>query len=273
MITKKSSFLRVVVLLSLVVLVATPLLAKKKPYELFPQFMTQKDSIGKIYLVGDIVHFKDIKGKIDKVNIPNNLELWGIFQTVLLEKLKAKNFIVEKTFLTSMGLYLEAKDNVYLVKTTTEEDMDNEKLPQTTAPFFIAPEVEANAILKENLQKLYKTLDGYAKKDPSEVNLLLPEATAVAANSGCETLIVVNILARSISTGKLIGGAAVGGLIGMAIMGPNKGITYNIYIIDAKSGELIWSEKLEDNFAIVKKAVMKKVAKTITKKIPAKQKG
>ena len=253
------------------ILTTIPMSAQKKPDKVFPDFGKQKEEMGKIHVLADFLHMQDIKGKIDVFKLAKSNKLWGLFVGYFKTALEKRNYIPEKITLTSAGLYLDQEKEVYLELTEDDEKLKNTELKKGTAPFFVDESVENNPEFKEKLAAFYKKLFEYEKK-AGDANITIPEVQAVVEGTDCETLFVVHIVCRSISTGKLIGGAAVGGLVGQAMMG-SKGIFYNLYIIDVKSGELIWAHKSrKKDFAKINKAVMKKAAKYLTKRLPYKVK-
>jgi hypothetical protein len=253
-------------------LMTIPMSAQKKPEKLFPDFGKQKEEMGKIHVLGDFLHLQDIKGKTDVFKLAKNNKLWELFIANFKSSLEKRNYKPEKISLTSAGLYLDQEKVVYLELTAEDEKLKNTELKKGTAPFFVDESVENNPEFKENLTAFYKKLFEYEKKS-GDANITIPEVQAVVQGTDCETLFVVHIVGRSIGTGRMIAGAAVGGLAGYAIIGSAKGVFYNLYIIDVKSGELIWAHKnRKKKFTKVNKAAMKKVSQYLTKHLPYKVK-
>lgn len=253
------------------ILTTIPASAQKKPDKLFPDFGKHKEEMGTIHVLADFLHLRDIKGKIDVFKFAKNNKLYEYFVADFKSSLEKRNYKPEKISLTSAGLYLDKEKEVYLELTEEDEKLKNTELQKGTAPFYLDESIKNNPEHREKLAAFYKKLYEYEKK-AGDANITIPEVQELVEGTGCETLFVVHIVARSVSTGKLIGGAAVGGLVGQAIMG-SKGMFYNLYIIDVKSGELIWSHKnYKKDFAKINKAAMKKAAKYLTKRLPYKVK-
>jgi hypothetical protein len=267
---KAKNFFCLTIVIGLI-LMTIPISAQKKPEKLFPDFGKHKEEMGKIHVLGDFLHLQDIKGKTDVFKLAKNDKFWQSFVKNFTPLLEKRNYKPEKISLTSAGLYLDQEKEVYLELTEEDEKLKNTELKKGTAPFFVDESVENNPEFKENLAAFYKKLFEYEKK-AGDSNITIPEVQAVVQGTDCETLFVVHLMCRSISSGKLVAGAAVGGLIGQGMMG-SKGVFYNLYIIDVKSGELIWAHKnRKKDFAQINKHVMKKVAKYLTKKLPYKVK-
>ena len=267
---KKETMTVLTIFVAIVLLVSAPLLSQKKPARFYPDFMKQKENIKNICLIGDFLHLQDIKGKIDVFEYGRNQFLWEMFAEYFKPMLEKKNYHLNQIHLTSMGLYLDPEVKMFVEKTEEDEQKKRRDLPKGSAPFFINEKVEQDPAYKKNLEALYKKLEEYEKK-PGIPNIKVPEAQDLVEGTDCDTLFVVTMLGRSVSKVQLIAGAVVGGLIGQAIMGFTKGIFYGLYIIDVKSGELIWTHKHHNsNWAIITRAAMKRIARYFSKNLPYK---
>jgi len=208
-------------LLTLLTLFSFSLQSVDKPIKYYPDFPEQKDSIQRICLLGDFMLLKD-RGEI---NLSDNIEWWNGFVDVFSEKLQEKNYTLKKTVLTSIGMLADPE--------LTLEDIEEKVVRK--APFYMNETVSADPEYKKALSSLYRKLD---KHDSEKATLKIqPELLQKLGLSGFDTLFVVH------QYGLVDGGGALGLVTPFASALNGSGIGHFFYIIDLRSGAVIWSYK------------------------------
>jgi hypothetical protein len=195
--------------------------AKDDPNDYYPDFQKQKESIRRICLFGDVMLVKDSQPGL--INLTDNLKWWNGFVEIFGEQLKMKNFTLEKTVLTSVGMLADVALDV---KT-------NDKISAGYAPYYLDDTVADDFQLKMALSSLYRQLDVY---NPEKASLTLePELIDRLKLAGFDTLFVVQLY------GHVGSGVDMSGKIWNSIGKDIGGIGGFFYIVDLGSGDLIWS--------------------------------
>jgi len=243
--------------------------APQTPLTFYPEFNIQKEAVESVTLFGDIVILRDIKGKLDLVNLDENKELWGLFKDVFREELQHKGYTMDRSLLTSMGLPMEETRRMKIERTLEDRDLKNEDLTVGNPPFYLDEQFKSNPELLEKLRVVYDVLDKF-RKLKGESNTIIDEATTFQQGIEGEALFVVFIVGRNVPLTKQIGQALISSIatLGTYYIYDTSGLFYNLYIITPHNGELIWADYNYMKGGNVNSKSISSVARIFARKIP-----
>lgn len=259
-------------LLSLISILALLPACAIQPIKIYPDFIKQKQKINTISILCDYYVTDDVKGKEDLVDVPRNLDAANNAMDALDIQLAAKGYNTVGKEVVSMGLYAKetAKTCRIAVDKSPESKEEIEALPEALPPFYVNERLcdteEKNKIMGIVINKLSE----YTRKVGEPVTTI-PEVAQIQTGYNEDAIVFLLIQGRDIPIGKSIGQAVATAILTLGILSVAQvsyGSTY-LYIVDAKTGEIIWYDSRAYKSRPSSDKLQNKIFKSIVKKIPA----
>jgi hypothetical protein len=213
------------------------------PSNLYRAFTEQKKKFSDMAIMMDFIMIEGQMGDTSKVDLIENRRVSGALLTLCADSLSRKGYPVRKTVLSSIGLIMQHAQPFRVVRTPEGRNTDAEHLPLGSPPFYVDDLFLPDTILGA-LMNTYHSLINLPERKEGITNSI-PEAVAVGRQVECGTIAVV-----------LVGGINVPVSKGIGTPTPNKSLTMGIqtlqgvsqlsmmiFIIDARSGEIIWDDR------------------------------
>lgn len=237
---------------------------------IYPEFATQKKAIQKVAIISDISLSSDVRGKIDNVPMAENKEYAEKVIKVLKEKMEEKGYAVGNTMNGSIGInFIRGEFNV------AQDKNDTAKSNVSPPPYYIN-EIFDNEEDKIKLIEFYRSFRFYYKNSASQPNLIHKKAIDIAqkVDPSADILAVAIIRGRTAPFGKtMLASAAASAITSNAgiyvVLGPSYAQEF-LYLIDAKSGEIIWENEFRDQHILFDDVYFTAAAKQVIRKLPSK---
>lgn len=213
--------------------------------KIYPDFNAQKQKINSMTIFCDYYVFDDVKGKVDLADVPRNLELAKAAMDILETQMSAKGYKTVGKDVISMGLYV--KDTTKTFKIAAEKSPvskeEIETLPEAPPPFYV------NKVLFDTEEKL-KVMEAVTKKlsvyqrKVGQPATTIPEAVQIQTGKNEDAFLFLFMQGRDVALGKTIGQAVATAILTLGLFSIAESSYTNayIYMVDAKTGEIIWSD-------------------------------
>ncbi len=237
---------------------------------IYPKFTTQKEEIKKIAMISDISISSDVRGKIDNVPMAENKQYAESVINLLKERIQEKGYIVGNTMNASIGINF-VREEFNIVK-----DKDDTVKNNIQAPPYYINELFDNKEDIEKLKQFYYGFRFYKKEKPSQPNLIHLGTSEIAQkiDPTADILAVVIIRGRTAPFGKTLAISALASAVtsnaGIYVVAGTSYVQEFIYLINAKSGEIIWENKFYDPHILFSEIYFTAAAKQLIKKLPSK---
>jgi hypothetical protein len=193
-------------------------------------------------IVMDYVMIEALLGDTSKIDLIENRRVGGALLTLCADSLSRKGYPVTKTIYSSIGLMMQRDKPFRVVRTPEGRNADAEELPLGNPPFYVDEVFLPDSILGA-LVNTYNSLINLPERKEGVVNTI-PDAVAVGRQVECSTIMVVLVGGVNVPVGKGIGTATPNSSLTMGIQtlqGVSR-LSMMFYIIDAKSGDIIWDD-------------------------------
>ena len=219
---------------------------------LYPDFDRQRKRISNATLIADVVIIEDLGGDFNKVDVVENKQIGEAFLHSFADQLYQKGYPVSRTVLTSIGLLMNPSRIYRVVRTTEDRRLDNDSLLLESPPFFIDETFGNDSSMAQALGSIYNSLVNY-RKNEGDANKIIPEATRLANEVGDGALAVALLggydvpVTRQIDEGRITPNVSQS----KVAVHPTSQLSIMFYILDTKSGEVIWADQKYEKGGVI----------------------
>jgi len=224
--------------------------------------------MSEISVLIDVSVAKDILGLKDMVDVPENLDMGNDSAGKIAGKLKEAGYKTGKTEVASIGATFNGFTEYKVIYDPSERSVSSIKHKTSIPPFFIETAYDDNEKVRERLLELHK---GLLKRDAESIKgskslgfisdgLLVVQEGGFVDSWGKKVLKgIYNFFIVIFSGGKADGD-----------MKSEDGMWIRMYLIELKSGEVVWAGA-EETSSSPTMPKMGKLAKKVMKRFPTKQ--
>jgi len=239
------------------------------PLSRYPHFLEQKKKIQRATVMMDCSIVEAILGDTDKVDVVRNREIATMCLNLFAGSMNQKEYRVEKTFLSSVGMMMNENRVSRVAQTPDDQQLDNEQLPVSSPPFYVHQAYNKVSIGKDALKKVYssliRTVDHKGDSLPK-----IPEAMLFQSETGDGTLFVVVVSGIEVPVSKQLGERVISESLterSVAIQ-PITQLSVFLFVIDTMSGEVIWDDHIYKKGGTIYPAKILKMAKHLIENLP-----
>jgi hypothetical protein len=221
------------------------------PSNLYHAFPEKKKHFADMAIVMDYVMIEALMGDTSKIDLIENRRVGGALLTLCADSLSRKEYPVRKTVFSSIGLLMQRDKPFRVVRTPEAEHADAEGLPLGSPPFYVDDLFLPDSIIGP-LMNTYNSLINLPERKEGVTNTI-PEAVAVGRQVECSTIMVVLVGGVNVPVSKGIGTATPNTSLTMGIQtlqGMSR-LSMMFFIIDAKTGDIIWDDRKFVNGGVV----------------------
>ena len=238
------------------------------PESTYPDFSRYKLGMTGCALLADCVIIDDMIGDTNRIDIVANKSLGGLLLTHFTDRLIGKGYHVDNTVLTSVGLVMDQRRVYKLARSVRSEDADLTDLPIGLPPFYLN-DVFQDSFSETELKSAYNALIK-SFPDREGQKIVIPGTVSVGKLAEEPTLMIVFLGGFNVSASKEFNdesasNASTVGQIGMQHISQ---VTVAFYIVDAKTGELLWSDQHSTKGGTVHKEKIIRLADKIIEDLP-----
>ena len=220
----------------------------------YPDFIKQKDGLGEITILSDIMVIQAIRGDTTKIDVVENKDIAVSELQLCADHLRGKGYQVRNTVLTSIGLLMNP-DKVYkLVRTPDDQLLRDDALATGYAPFYLDPLVGRDSIVQKSIAGIYSAIINIGQKQDT-LRTFVTQARILGRYLGVKTVMVLLTGGFNVPITKGIAEETTNPDKGIKAMGvrPRTQISMLLYIINSVSGEIIWEDRVFKNEGIIHK--------------------
>ncbi len=194
-------------------------------------------------IVMDYVTIEALMGDTSKIDLIEDRRVGGALLTLCADSLSRKGYPVTKTIFASIGLMMQRDKPFRVVRTPEARNADADRLPLGSPPFYVDELFLPDSILGP-LMNTYNSLINIPERKEGVVNTI-PQAVAIGRQVECSTLMFVLVGGVNVPVGKGIGTSTPNGSLttGIQTLQGVSQLSMMFYILDAKSGDIIWDDR------------------------------
>jgi len=243
-----------------------------KRVDIYPEFMDQKQRVNGVAMLCDYFVVDDIKGKVDLVDVPRNINAAKGAMDALDIQLKYKGYNTVCKEVVSMGLYAKDKEKSYKIakdKSPTSNE-EFEALPEILPPFFVnktfCDTEEKSMIMSQVIEKL-----STYTRNKGEPMGEIPEAKQIQTGYNEDVILFLLIKGTDVPVGKSIGQAVATAILtlGFLSMAQVSSTTVSLYMVETSTGKIIWSDSIYSKSKPSSPKTHQRVFTALVKRIPA----
>lgn len=213
--------------------------------KIYPDFVQQKQKINTMTILCDYYVVDDVKGKVDLVDVPRNLDAAKTAMDALDAQLAAKGYKIVGKEVASMGLYEKSSTTTYKVaaEKSPASKEEVEKLPLAPPPFYVNKSLFDSDEKVRALDTVMVKLSAYTRKAGQPVTTI-PEATQIRTGYSEDVILFLFMRGRDVPQGKSILEGTATALLSLGMFSAYH-VSYaaaSIYMVDTKTGEIIWAD-------------------------------
>ncbi len=235
---------------------------------LFPDFPSQKASIGRSMLIADFVIVDATMGDTNIVDIAGNKQIAVALMDEVSDELNEKSYHIENRLLSSMGLLMNKNTTAKVMRTLDEKHLDEDELTLKSPPFYLYRVFEKDT-LKQLLASFYSALIN-SSKVRGKPNPIIAEAIPLGKTIGGGTWFVLLTGGYNISVGKELGAfsPAETATLEKAGVHPVTQVTMMLYVLNTETGELLWSDMCHEVGGTVHRDRVMRIASKLVSSMP-----
>jgi hypothetical protein len=219
-------------------------------------------------LLADCTIIDDMIGDTNKIDVVANRSLGSMMLTYFTDGLIGKGYHVDNNILTSVGMEMDRRRVYKLVQSIQMKDADVEDLPVGLPPFYL------NDIFRDDsaFASLRSTYDALVHV-PSQVEgstTFVPSAKGLAERAEAETLFFILLGGFNVSASKQLNeeSASDASTVGRVAIQHISQVTIAFYVVDARTGELLWFDQRAAQGGTLHKEKILKLADKILDELP-----
>jgi hypothetical protein len=211
----------------------------------YPEFTARKPTLGRFVVLADVAVLRDIRGDIDAVDLPENTDISKALFRQLIEKMSAKGYAIDRAILASVGMSLRRGTTLRVLRSL--EDRGRDPLPLEVEPFYVDTSLDQDPVLRRAWESVFRGPEpAWIKKEDRARSNPEPSASIIGRALQADTLMIVSMSGRTVSTWKSLGQAALSATLtlGMATGAEASAIGMRMVIVETQSGLLMWGDQI-----------------------------
>ena len=239
------------------------------PLARYPDLPKKKKQITSTIILSDFVLMEAVAGDTNKVDVVTSEEYAKICLNLFAGKLNEKDYHVDRTLQSSVGLLMEQNKRNRVVRTNEEQQMVADSLPIASPPYFVNDIFSKDTILYQLLKIVYFSLISY-EKNAGEINKNIPAAKYLGKAFSRSTIAVVIGIGYNVPITYTLGDRQTSHklILDKVVFEPVTSFSMMFYLIDTDSGEIIWDYKTTTKGGTINKEKLSPMVERITDEFP-----
>ena len=239
------------------------------PLGRYADFPEKKKQIASTFILSDFVLMEAASGDTIKVDVPESKKYSKTCVDYFSGKLNERNYHVERSLVSSVGLLMDQKRKNRVIKTNEDAQAEPSTLPFELPPYYIHEVFSRDTILAQLLKIVYSSLMGY-EKGVGEISKKIPAAKYLGKAFNCDMIAVVFAIGYDTPVSYRLGVNRISTDIRFDKM-PVEPITQfrlMFYIVDTEKGEVVWDDKVILKGGTINKEKLESMINKIVTELP-----
>lgn len=218
----------------------------------YPDFPEQKKNLGSLTVLSDCMIVQSLRGDTDKIDLMENEDVGVRVLQICADMLREKGYTVNNTIFSSIGLLMKQNQLYKVIRTADERRLDDGKLPLASAPFYVNKAIIRDSTFLVRLAYVYNALLN-ARQEEQGSKTIVREAISIGKTIGNGALAVVLTGGYNVPVSKKLGEPARNTSLtqNVVTMQSISHLSMVFFIIDTKTGEVIWDDRQFKNEGVV----------------------
>jgi PBP1b-binding outer membrane lipoprotein LpoB len=236
---------------------------------LYPEFPAKKAAITESMMIADYVIMDATMGDTVIVDIAANKTMAIEIMDQMSEQLNERDYKIGNKLLGSMGLLMNQSTTAKVMQTPEERELDEELLGLTRPPFYVYRVFKKDSTLFRLLAGFYSSLINSVKLE-GQSSPVIREAVPLGASIGGGTWFVLLAGGYNIPVGRELAIGSNQESLTLGKVGTHEitQITMMLYVVDMKTGELLWSDQRHEIGGTVHRERLLRIADKVTNSLP-----
>ena len=238
------------------------------PSTLYPNLPARKLTMTSGALLADCTIVDDMIGDTNKIDVVANKSLGSLVLTYFTDRLIGKGYHIDNNILTSVGMAMNRQRVYKLVRSLQMKDADVEDLPVGLPPFYLNDIFQSDSA-SASLLSTYDALV-HVQSQAEGSTTYVPSAQDVAKHAEAETLLIILLGGFNVSASKQLNEeiASDASTVGRVAVQHISQVTIAFYIVDTRTGELLWFDQRAAQGGTIHKEKILKLADKILDELP-----
>lgn len=213
----------------------------------YPNFAKQLPHLNKVYILGDFLEIKDsISGQY--IDLPETLESGRDVINSVASNLRKRGFDPVGSDIICSGCFISGNTTLYPVLTDRDFNTGKTTTSFEALPFYVNPRFAESTDKKAEIAQLLSQLGNSWKSNPADPNATIPDLVHLESISDKDLIVFVIGLWHDQTRSKFIVGQLASAALSSTLFhlpivdSGRRVVKLSFYVVDAKSGELIWTD-------------------------------
>jgi hypothetical protein len=239
------------------------------PIARYPAFPERMQELKTVSLLAEFLILDATSGDTNLVNIPENKKLGRTCLDLFASRMQEKGFVLNNSLLTSVGLLAENDRYYKVISSEPDEKLSDEKIPEGYPPFYVSDTFKKDTLHEQLLRTVYRRIVGYEKNEDDSSGYVRT-STFLGKLFGTDCFAFL-----------FVGGYNVHASQQSELIINPKGDSYEkvsyeritqmtmlFYIVDSRTGEIIWDDHISMKGGLIYKEKLIKMANKILSRLP-----
>jgi hypothetical protein len=236
---------------------------------LYPEFPAKKAAITESMMIADYVIMDATMGDTVIVDMAGNKTMAIEIMDQMSEQLNVREYKIGNKLLGSMGLIMNQATTAKVIQSVEERELDEELLGLSRPPFYVYRVFKKDSTLLRLLAGFYSSLINSVKLE-GKPSPIIREALPLGATIGGGTWFVLLAGGYNIPVGRELGVGLNHESLPLGKIGTHEitQVTMMLYVVDMKTGELLWSDIRHEVGGTVHRERLLRIAEKVSSSLP-----
>jgi hypothetical protein len=254
-----------------IVIICTMLLGgcSGSPLVRYPSFPEKKNQLKSVSLLEEFLMLDAMATDTSLVNLPENKKLARTCLDYFASTMQEKGYVLNNSLLTSVGIIAEKERKYKIIATPSDEELPDYEIPEGFPPFFVSDTFKKDTLHEQLIQTVYRRIVGY-EKGKKDTSGYVRSSTFLGKLFGTECfafLFVGGYNVHASQQSELVINPKSDSYEKVAYERITQ-LTMRFYLVDSRTGEIIWDDHVSMNGGIIYKEKLIKMARKILERLP-----
>jgi hypothetical protein len=239
------------------------------PLVRYPTFLEKKKELKSVSLLEECLILDAMSTDTSLVNLIENKKLARTCLDYYASTMQGKGYTLTNSLITSIGLIAERDRKYKVITLPPDKELPDREIPEGYPPFYLNDTFKKDTLHEQLLRVVYRRIVGYEKpEDDSSRYLRTSTFLGKLFGSDCFAFLFVG--------GYNVHASQQYGQLRNPLTTPYEKVSYEsitqvtmlFYIVDSRTGEIIWDDHVSMRGGLIYKEKLLKMAKIILERLP-----
>lgn len=239
------------------------------PLVRYADFVEKKQDMKSVTLLGEFLILDAMVTDTSLVNIPENKKLGHTCMDLFASTMQEKGYTLNNSLLTSVGLLAKMDRKYKVITLPSDERLRDDEIPEGFPPFFVSETFKGDTLHEQLLKTVYMRIIGY-EKDEKDSSGYVRTSTFLGKLLGTDYFALLFVGGYNVRASRQEGQVRNprGDSYEKVAYERITQLTMLFYIVDSRTGEIIWDDHVNMRGGLIYKEKLIKMANQILENLP-----